>query len=70
MSISQWGKDKFLRFLQYVLTDECIRQGTLRDFLLQDKIEVKHMSIFEYNEEDARWKNLHRSMMRNQPLRK
>lgn len=34
--------------------DECIGQGILRDFLLQNKAEVKHMSIFEYNEEDVR----------------
>ena len=34
--------------------DECIEQGILREFLLQNKAEVKHMSIFEYNEEDVR----------------
>lgn len=34
--------------------DECIRQEILRDFLLQNKAEVKHMSIFEYNEKDVR----------------
>lgn len=34
--------------------DECIEQGTLREFLLRNKAEVKHMSIFEYNEEDVR----------------
>lgn len=34
--------------------DECIRQGILKEFLLQNKAEVKHMSIFEYNEEDVR----------------
>lgn len=34
--------------------DECIREGILKDFLLQNKAEVKRMSIFEYNEEDVR----------------
>lgn len=34
--------------------DECISQGILRDFLLQNRAEVRHMSIFEYNEEDVR----------------
>lgn len=34
--------------------DECIKQWILREFLLQNKAEVKHMSIFEYNEEDVR----------------
>ena len=34
--------------------DECIGQGILKEFLLQNKAEVKHMSIFEYNEEDVR----------------
>lgn len=34
--------------------DECIGQDILRDFLLRNKAEVKHMSIFEYNEEAVR----------------
>nr|WP_297864161.1 hypothetical protein [uncultured Acetatifactor sp.] len=34
--------------------DECIEQDILREFLLANKAEVKHMSIFEYNEEDVR----------------
>lgn len=34
--------------------NECIAQGILRDFLLQNKAEVKRMSIFEYNEENVR----------------
>ena len=34
--------------------DECIEQGILKGFLLQNKAEVKHMSIFEYNEENVR----------------
>lgn len=34
--------------------DECIEQGILREFLLQNKAEVRRMSIFEYNEEDVR----------------
>lgn len=34
--------------------DECIEQGILREFLLQNKAEVKHMSIFEYDEEKVR----------------
>ena len=34
--------------------EECIGQGILREFLLQNRAEVKHMSIFEYNEEDVR----------------
>ena len=31
--------------------DECIAEGVLKDFLLKNKAEVKHMSIFEYDEE-------------------
>ncbi len=34
--------------------NECIEQGILREFLLQNKAEVRRMSIFEYNEEDVR----------------
>lgn len=34
--------------------DECIAQGILREFLLQNKAQVKRMSIFEYNEEGVR----------------
>ncbi len=34
--------------------DECIEQGILREFLLQNKAEVRRMSIFEYNEEAVR----------------
>lgn len=34
--------------------NECIAQGILKEFLLQNKAEVKHMSIFEYNEKVAR----------------
>lgn len=34
--------------------EECIGEGILRAFLLQNRAEVKHMSIFEYNEEDVR----------------
>ncbi|MCI8288053.1 MAG: hypothetical protein HFH89_10430 [Lachnospiraceae bacterium] len=34
--------------------DECIEQDILREFLLANKAEVKHMSIFEYNEENVR----------------
>ncbi len=34
--------------------EECIREDILREFLLQNRAEVKHMSIFEYNEEDVR----------------
>ena len=34
--------------------EECIEQDILRKFLLQNKAEVKHMSIFEYNEEKVR----------------
>lgn len=35
-------------------TDECIREGVLRDFLLENKAEVTKMSIFEYDEEAVR----------------
>ncbi len=31
--------------------DECIKEGILRDFLLENKAEVVSMSIFEYDEE-------------------
>ncbi|WP_051656386.1 hypothetical protein [Butyrivibrio sp. AE3004] len=31
--------------------DECISEGILEDFLRKNRAEVKHMSIFEYNEE-------------------
>lgn len=31
--------------------DECIEQGILREFLLRNKAEVKHVNIYEYNEE-------------------
>ena len=34
--------------------DECIEQDILREFLLANKAEAKHMSIFEYNEENVR----------------
>lgn len=34
--------------------DECIMEGILKEFLLKNKAEVRHMSIFEYNEEAAR----------------
>lgn len=34
--------------------DECIEQDILREFLRANKAEVKHMSIFEYNEENVR----------------
>ena len=34
--------------------NECIERGILREFLLQNKAEVKRMSIFEYNEEHVR----------------
>lgn len=34
--------------------DECIEEGILRDFLLENKAEVKRMSIFEYNEKATR----------------
>lgn len=33
--------------------DECIRQGILAEFLVQNKAEVVPMSIFEYNEEET-----------------
>ena len=33
---------------------ELIKQGILREFLLQNKAEVRRMSIFEYNEEAVR----------------
>ena len=31
--------------------DDCLRQDILRDFLIRNKAEAKHMSIYEYNEE-------------------
>jgi hypothetical protein len=31
--------------------EECIREGALKDFLLEQKAEVIAMSIYEYNEE-------------------
>ncbi len=34
--------------------EECIQEGVLRDFLLEQKAEVIAMSIYEYNEEYAR----------------
>ena len=34
--------------------EECIQEGALRDFLLEQKSEVISMSIYEYNEEYAR----------------
>lgn len=34
--------------------EECIGQNILREFLLQNKAEVKKMSIYEYDEETAR----------------
>lgn len=34
--------------------DECIEQGILREFLLRNKAEVKHMNIYEYDEEASR----------------
>ena len=34
--------------------EECIREGVLKDFLLEQKSEVIAMSIYEYNEEYAR----------------
>lgn len=34
--------------------DECIGEGILRDFLLANKAEVKHMRIYEYDEEAYR----------------
>ena len=34
--------------------DECIAEGILREFLLQNKAEVKRMSIYEYDEEATR----------------
>ena len=34
--------------------NECIEQGILREFLLRNKAEVKHMSIYEYDEEASR----------------
>lgn len=34
--------------------DECIRQGILKEFLLEQKAEVVAMSIYEYNEEYVR----------------
>lgn len=34
--------------------DECIEQGILREFLLKNKAEVKHMNIYEYDEEASR----------------
>lgn len=38
--------------------EECIRQNILKKFLLQNKAEVKKMSIYEYDEEEVRqlWK--------------
>lgn len=38
----------------YRAVDECIEQGILKEFLLQNKAEVRRMSIFEYNEENVR----------------
>ena len=32
--------------------NECIQEGVLRDFLLQNRAEAKKMSIYEYNEEE------------------
>lgn len=37
--------------------EECIREGILREFLLQNRAEVKSMSIYEYDEE-AHYKGL------------
>lgn len=34
--------------------EECIRQGILKEFLLQNKAEVKRMSIYEYDDEAVR----------------
>ena len=34
--------------------EECIGQGILKEFLLKNRAEVRHMSIFEYNEENVR----------------
>lgn len=34
--------------------DECIMQGILKEFLLKNKAEVRHMSIFEYDEKAVR----------------
>lgn len=34
--------------------EECIQEGVLKDFLLEQKAEVIAMSIYEYNEEYAR----------------
>ena len=31
---------------------ECIEEGILKDFLLQNRAEAKKMSIYEYNEEE------------------
>jgi len=36
--------------------DECIRNGILRDFLIQNKSEAIHMSIYEYNEVEEKEK--------------
>ncbi len=32
--------------------NECIQEGILKDFLLQNRAEAKKMSIYEYNEEE------------------
>ena len=37
--------------------DECIREDILKDFLLEQKVEVVAMSIYEYNEEYAKKAN-------------
>lgn len=34
--------------------DECIEEEILKDFLLANKAEIKHMSIYEYDEEAIR----------------
>lgn len=52
--VREYAKDMSIDEAVDRAVDECIAQGVLREFLLQNKAEVKHMSIFEYNEEDVR----------------
>ena len=52
--IRRYAKEMAVGKAVDLATDECIKEGILKDFLLKNKAEVKKMSIFEYDEEAVR----------------